>query len=174
MKYLQFTYVDAGTGISVAAEPAQNGPVFPAIAGLQFVWARESQYPTVVPDFYGTCPDDSMIYVDGTISELNQADYEQMWTDEMNRRPSPETTRIAALWQAAHEYEYAEISGSAVGLLAMGVIQGLPKCNAVQNWIKGIWTEYYTRKAGTSTDCDYSMCGVCPYSVPELILELGV
>lgn len=88
--------------------------------------------------------------------------------------PMPEELRIAALWQAAHDYEYAQVSGSAIGLLAMGVMQGLPKCVAVQNWIKGIWELYYTRKAGTSTDCDYSGCGVCPYSVPELMTELGL
>lgn len=88
MKYLQFTYVDAGTGISVAAEPAQSGPVFPAVAGLQFGWARESQYPTAVPAFFGTCPDDSDIYIDGVIAEFAHADYEQMWADEMNARPT--------------------------------------------------------------------------------------
>jgi len=85
-----------------------------------------------------------------------------------------ENQRIASLWQAAHDYEYAEVSGSAVGLLAMGVMQSKPKCIAVQNWIKSIWTEYYTRKANGSTINDYSGCGLCPYSVPELMAELGV
>lgn len=86
MKYLHFTNVDAVTGISVAAEPAQNGPVFPAIAGLQFEWARESQYPAAVPDFFGTCPDDSQTDMAGMIAELSQTDYEQMRFDEMNAR----------------------------------------------------------------------------------------
>ena len=85
-----------------------------------------------------------------------------------------EAQRVASLWQAAHDYESAEISGSAVGLLAMGVMQGKPKCTAVQNWIKGVWTEYYIRKAGVSTDTDYSCCGACPYTVPELMEELGL
>ena len=85
-----------------------------------------------------------------------------------------ETNRIAALWKAAHDYEYKEISGSAIGLLALGVGQGKPKCVAVMGWIQSIWTEYYTRKAGTSSDTDYSSCGACPYSVPELMAELGV
>lgn len=88
MKYLQFTHVDAATGVSVATEPAQNGPVFPAIAGLQFEWARESQYPTTIPAFFGTCPDDSFIHLDGMVAELSQTDYEQMLADEMNRRPT--------------------------------------------------------------------------------------
>lgn len=86
--------------------------------------------------------------------------------------PIPEEQRVASLWQAAHDYEFAEISGSAVSLLVMGVMQGKPKCTAVQNWIKDIWELYYTRKAGTATDCDYSSCGPCPYTVPELMTEL--
>lgn len=85
-----------------------------------------------------------------------------------------EAARINSIWQAARDYEYAEISGSAVGLLTMGVMQGKPKCIAVQNWIHGIWAEYYTRKAGTSTDTDYSVCGTIPHTVPELMEELGL
>ena len=85
-----------------------------------------------------------------------------------------ESYRIAALWQAAHDLEYAAISGSAIGLLAMGVLQGKPKSIAVQNWIRTIWEIYYVRKANGSTDTDYSTVGVCPHSVPELMTELGV
>ena len=84
-----------------------------------------------------------------------------------------ELYRVARLWNAAHEYEYKEISGSAIGLLTIGVLQAKPKCMAVQTWIQSIWTEYYIRKAGTSTDYDFSFCGPCPYSMPELIQELG-
>lgn len=85
-----------------------------------------------------------------------------------------ESKRVVALWQAAHDYEYAQISGSAIGLLAIGVMTGKPKCLAIQAWIKAVWTIYYTRKADTSTDCDYSGAGECPHSVPELMAELGV
>lgn len=98
-------------------------------------------------------------------------------TPEPADLPNPlvvEAARIQALWQAAHDYEYAQVSGSAIGLLAMGVMQGKPKCIAVQNWIKSIWDEYYVRKANGSTDTDYSLCGACPYSVPELMVELDV
>lgn len=91
----------------------------------------------------------------------------------MANTTAAEAKRIASLWQAAHDYEFAQVSGSAIGLLAMGVLQGLPKCIAVQNWIKGIWSVYYTRKAGTSTDTDFSIAGQCPHSVPELMVELG-
>lgn len=85
-----------------------------------------------------------------------------------------EAARVAALWQSAHDYEYKEISGSAVGLLAMGVLQGKPKCAAVQSWIQSIWDEYYTRRAGTSIDTDYSVCGTIPHTIPELMAELSV
>ena len=86
MKYIKFTYVDAITGISVASEPAQNGPVFPPVAGLEFVWARESQYPTPVPEFFGTCPTDADTQIDGVLGVFEQADWEQMKTDEMTDR----------------------------------------------------------------------------------------
>lgn len=84
--------------------------------------------------------------------------------------------KYAALWQAAHDYEYEQISGSAVGLLALGVIQQKPKCTAVQQWIASIWTIYYQRKAGVrfdaEIDTDYSQCGNIPHTVPELMEEV--
>lgn len=85
-----------------------------------------------------------------------------------------EAGRVASLWQAAHDYEYAQISGSAIGLLAMGVMTGKPKCLAVHDWIKSIWTLYYFRKATGETSTDFSSCGECPYTVPELMAELGL
>lgn len=110
---------------------------------------------------------------DGTFSELTTEEVANLVVsaDDLARI---EAQRIASLWQAAHNYEFAQISGSAIGLLAMGVMTGKPKCIAVQNWIKGIWTEYYTRKAGTSVDTDFSVAGTCPHTVPELMEELGV
>lgn len=108
---------------------------------------------------------------------LNRADFGDVpapalpvYVPESDKEPA----RVAALWQGAHDYEYAQISGSAVGLLAMGVMQSKPKCLAVQAWIKGIWTLYYQRKASASIDSDYTPAGLCPYSVPELMAELGV
>jgi hypothetical protein len=86
MKYLKFTYVDAVTGVSVAAEPAMNGTQFPAVPGLSFVWARESAYPTEVPEFFGTCPDDSPTQVAGVLGVFVEVDYNTMQADEMNAR----------------------------------------------------------------------------------------
>jgi len=98
MKYLKFTYVDAITGISIAAEPAMNGPKFPSVPGLEFVWARESQYPTPVPQFFGTCPDDSPAQIDGVFGVIEQSDWEHMRADEMRARvPQSVTMRQARL-----------------------------------------------------------------------------
>ena len=100
MQYLKFTYVDAVTGISISKQPAANGPVFPPVAGLEFAWARESQYPTDVPEFFGTCPDDSNFQIDGVLGVYVQADWETLLADEMRaRNPVPQqvTMRQARL-----------------------------------------------------------------------------
>ena len=100
MQHIKFTYVDAITGISIASEPSTNGPVFPPVAGLEFAWARESRYPTDVPEFFGTCPDDADTQVDGVLGVYLQADWETMREDEMRaRNPVPQqvTMRQARL-----------------------------------------------------------------------------
>ena len=100
MQYLKFTYVDSVTGISIAKQPAANGPVFPAVTGLEYVWARESQYPTDVPEFFGTCPDEADTQIDGVLGVYLQADWETMRDDEMRaRNPVPQqvTMRQARL-----------------------------------------------------------------------------
>ena len=90
MQYFKFTYVDAITGISVAKQPAPNGPVFPNVEGLTFHWARESRYPTDVPEFFGTCPEDSDTDVSGVLGTYVQQDWETMREDEMRAR-GPQT-----------------------------------------------------------------------------------
>ena len=100
MQYIKFTYVDAITNVSVAKQPATNGPVFPPVAGLEFAWARESRYPTEVPEFFGTCPEDADTQVDGVLGVYLQADWETMRADEMwARNPVPQqvTMRQARL-----------------------------------------------------------------------------
>ena len=100
MQHIKFTYVDAVTGISIAKQPAVNGPVFPPVKGLEFVWARESHYPTDVPEFFGACPDDADTQIDGVLGVYVQADWETMRDDEMRaRNPVPQqvTMRQARL-----------------------------------------------------------------------------
>ena len=86
MKHIKFTYVDSITSTSITKQPATSGPVFPAVAGLEYVWARESRYPTDVPEFFGTCPDDADTQVDGVLGVYLQADWETMRDDEMRAR----------------------------------------------------------------------------------------
>lgn len=85
---------------------------------------------------------------------------------------------IDRLWQAAHDYEYQWFSGSAVGLLTLGVLQNRLKALAVQTWVKSIWDLYYQRKALVTEaylpPLDFSGCGPIPYPIPELMAELGM
>lgn len=107
MKYLKFTYVDVTTGVSVAKAPAKNGPVFPAITGLQFIRARESQYPTAVPQFYGTCDDEADTDVEGVISVMS----EQAWTAEVLEELKAQATALR--WRVMTGG--MEVSGVSVG-----------------------------------------------------------
>ena len=123
MQYIKFTYVDAVTGISITKQPAVNGPAFPQIGGLEFAWARESHYPTDVPEFFGTCPDEADIHIDGVLGVYWQADWETMREDEMRaRNPVPQQVtmrqaRLALL--RAGLLDYAEAVIAAAGREAM-------------------------------------------------------
>ncbi|MDY0250691.1 MAG: hypothetical protein RBR45_11660 [Pseudomonas sp.] len=61
MKHINYTYI--------------NDNRMPNVDGLEFVWARESQYPTDKPEFFGTCPDGSSVGVAGVIAELSGEQY---------------------------------------------------------------------------------------------------
>lgn len=77
MKNIKFTYVDSVTQISVATEPSKHGPHFPRIKGLQFSFARESLYPTMIPQFIGTCDDDADLSIDGFMQELTDEELQK-------------------------------------------------------------------------------------------------
>lgn len=84
---------------------------------------------------------------------------------------------IDKLWNAAHDYEYAQINGMAIGMLVLGVLQKKPKSIAVQAWIQWIWNLYYIRKPFISHEdpseyLDFSCCGKIPFTIPELMAEL--
>lgn len=86
--------------------------------------------------------------------------------------------KIEALWVAADKYTSGYISGVAIGILTIGVIQSKPKALAVTAWSNGLWSEYYARKAlitaDSVLDLDFSGAGAMPYSVPELQEEIGL
>lgn len=104
-------------------------------------------------------------------ASLNAARAASEATDLVNKK-------IEALWKAADTYVSGYISGIAIGILTIGVLQQKPKSLAVTNWSSSVWTEYYTRKAlvtPTSIDNhDFSSFGKMPYSVPELQEEIGI
>lgn len=88
----------------------------------------------------------------------------------------------AALWRAATAYEQTYISGSALGTLTIGVLQGKPKSLEIKAWISNLWmNHYYPRKTMITGDApitadqlDFTLVGPMPYSVPELVEEVGV
>lgn len=86
--------------------------------------------------------------------------------------------KYARLWQAAHDYEYAQISGSALALLTIGVLHRKEKSLAIQGWIKRLWEEYYSRKTAiafdSEPDTDFTFLGSIPATVPELMAELAI
>lgn len=86
--------------------------------------------------------------------------------------------KIETLWGAADGYVSGFISGVAVGILAIGVLQQKPKCMAVSAWSGAIWADYYARKAavqpGVEVDTDFTSHGPMPHTVPELQQELGL
>lgn len=86
MQYIKYTYVDAMTGVPVTEAPATNGPAMPAVEGLEFVWARESAYPTERPELFGTCPDGVDLGVAGVLGVFTLADWDAMRADELAAR----------------------------------------------------------------------------------------
>jgi len=100
MKYIKFTHVDAVTAISVASEPAANGPSFPDVEGLAFEWARESAYPTSVPHFFGTCPESSDTQIDGVLAVMGKDEYDSARAAEYQCRNENIKQDIVAKTQA--------------------------------------------------------------------------
>lgn len=81
-----------------------------------------------------------------------------------------------SLWQAATAYQEKFISGAALSLLTIGVLQQKPKALTVMNWIQSIWNNhYYPQKELVDenyTGYDFSVCGDMPFTVPELSQEV--
>lgn len=91
--------------------------------------------------------------------------------------PTALDAKYERLWNAASNWEKRNISGAALSLLTLGVIQGKPKALAIAAWSDLLWNEtYYPRKAlinlDTEPDCDFSIVGDMPYTVPELSAEV--
>lgn len=86
MKYVMYTYVDSVTGVPVTVSPCANGPAEPSVAGLVFVFALESLYPTNTPTLYGTAPDASDLAIAGVLGELTKEEFDSAQAAEMATR----------------------------------------------------------------------------------------
>lgn len=135
------------------------------------------QAPTIAPAWDEFIPQPDII-IPAWIEEI-EAEYTIEIvdiTDEMNAKDLQR--KYDYLWKAANDYQSGQISGAAIGLLTIGVLAQKPKCTAVQAWIKSVWVEYYTRKAGidlqNNVNLDFSVCGNIPYTVPELMEEVSI
>lgn len=97
--YICVTEVDAITKIICTQEPQRNGPVMPAVKGLNIEWADESAWPIEVaadgtylraPRYYGICDDDADATILGVLEVLSESDYYQRKQAEyIARRPYP-------------------------------------------------------------------------------------
>lgn len=156
--------------------------------------------PFAAPEVYApvfAAPPPSYDTITHTIQELapvltDKGHYEQAWevvalpeevaADNIAARAEADVklveNKIEALWQAADKYTRSYISGVAIGILTIGVLQEKPKAQAVSAWSSSVWAEYYARKAlvtPTGVDnLDFSSFGPIPYSVPELQAEVGL
>ena len=84
--FVKYTYVDSATGLPVTQAPASGGPAMPRVDDLAFVFALESDYPTLTPMFFGTCPDDTDTNVPGILAVLTEAEVLEAQTKEMEAR----------------------------------------------------------------------------------------
>lgn len=121
--------------------------------------------------------EDNVVY-NVTVVDLPQDRINQIAASAALKAEKALNDKIEALWSAADKYCSNYISGIAIGLLTIGVIQSKPKALAVTAWSSDIWTEYYVRKAlllnGDTVSLDFSSFGPMPYTVPELRTELGM
>ena len=117
---------------------------------------------------------------------LNEGVWIQQWTvraateaeqaDYLVQQEDKKTNKIEHLWQAADAYVTGHISGVAIGILTIGVMQGKPKAQTISDWSNRIWTEYYRRRAEITADSvldlDFSSFGSIPHTIPELQAEV--
>lgn len=68
--------MDAITGISVEDAPAANGPAFPALDGLAYLFGKEREWPSPVPVFYVSCSADADLSISGVLCEMTEQEIE--------------------------------------------------------------------------------------------------
>ena len=137
-------------------------------------------YPFERPDYNSNTHVAGEIIKEGADPEfhfvqiIEERDPEEIAADEMSKR----IILAGNLWEAANEYQMRRISGGALILCDRLVRAGNVKAIAVDQWMWGLWEEYYERKHeilvnGLSDEYLFNFDGLgdLPYSVYELIQE---
>lgn len=86
MKYIQYTHVDEITRKSVFDAVAVNGSSPPGISGLSYEFGLESRFPTATPVYYGSCPDDSDVEIDGILAVITKDEFDATYAQELEDR----------------------------------------------------------------------------------------
>lgn len=108
MKYIRFTYIDSITGLSVLEAHAKNGPKYPEVADLVFLFSRSSDFPTNTPMMYGVCDADADTTTPGVLEVLSFEDSMVEHKQELRRRISAlYTQKLNDLF----EYDFGEKFG---------------------------------------------------------------
>lgn len=90
--HVRYTYIDRDSGLDGASGPVAI-PTEPALPGLQFVFARESQYPAVVPELFGIC-DTAPADTPGLLAVLSEAEFEAALAAELAARLAVAQARL--------------------------------------------------------------------------------
>jgi len=73
--YIIVTHVDSLTKLPVNIAPLANGPSFPEVKGLNVLWWNQTEWPTDMPLFYGTCDDDAALDIAGVIGSITEEEF---------------------------------------------------------------------------------------------------
>jgi len=175
MVYLKYTYVDAQTGISVAHEPARHGPAMPSVDGLTFVFALESQYPTSVPTFFGTCPDESATSLPGVLEILTEAQFQVAQQAEQEARKSILIRTMTASVQRHMDSVAAQRNYD--GIQSAALRAALPNSPfhaegvAYGEWMDACWSYCYQVQADVEAGArEQPSTEVLIAELPELVL----
>jgi hypothetical protein len=88
--YICVTNVDSITCIPCTDAPMANGPAYPDLPRLVIEWWNQSEWPTNIPKYYGTCNDYADLSTSGVLAKLTKAEYVKAKRDEMYaRKPFP-------------------------------------------------------------------------------------
>ena len=87
--------------------------------------------------------------------------------------------KIERLWKAATDYEYSFVANGAYTALLEAKLSGDTKAIAFGDWIKSLWTEYYSRRDAVTATTNkleldliseyFTIMGEPPYTIREIL-----